>query len=194
MINKPYHHGNLRNSLIENGILLINQEGVKHFSLRKVAALCGTSHAAPCSHFSNKEELLKAMQDHVTEQIMKGLKNTIQSYPNPNDSYLLILLGKFYVMFFIKNPQYFPFLFAQSGVEINLSMDDDGTNNFPPLELFKTTTFPVLRGMGIPEEKLKDTLISMWATVHGLASIATMKNVYYDEDWENKIEDIIWNK
>jgi len=194
MINKPYHHGNLRNSLIENGIVLINQEGIKHFSLRKVAALCGTSHAAPYSHFQNKEELLKTMQDHVTEQIMEGLNNTIKSYPNPNDPYLLIQLGKFYVMFFIKNPHYFPFLFVQPGVEINLSMKEDETKNFPPFELFKTTAFPVLREIGIPEEKLKDSIISMWATVHGLASIATMKNVYYDEDWENKIEDIIWNK
>ncbi len=44
------------------------------------------------------------------------------------------------------------------------------------------------------KEKMEDAIISMWATVHGLASIATMKNVHYDKDWETKIEDIIWNK
>ena len=194
MTDKPYHHGNLRNSLIEAGIELINQEGTKQFSLRKVAALCGVSHAAPYSHFKNKEELLKAMQDYVREQLMEVLNNTIQSYTNFNDQYLLILMGKSYVMFFIKNPQYFPFLCSQLCMEINLSMDDDGTNNFPPFELFKTTSLRVLREMGLPEEKLKDAIISMWATVHGLASIATMQNVHYDEDWETKIEDIIWNK
>ena len=194
MTDKPYHHGNLRNSLIEAGIELINQEGTKQFSLRKVAALCGVSHAAPYSHFKNKEELLKAMQDYVREQLMEVLNNTIQSYTNFNDQYLLILMGKSYVMFFIKNPQYFPFLCSQPCMEINLSMDDDGTNNFPPFELFKTTSLRVLREMGLPEEKLKDAIISMWATVHGLASIATMQNVHYDEDWETKIEDIIWNK
>ena len=194
MTDKPYHHGNLRNLLIEAGIELINQEGTKQFSLRKVAALCGVSHAAPYSHFKNKEELLKAMQDYVREQLMEVLNNTIQSYTNFNDQYLLILMGKSYVMFFIKNPQYFPFLCSQLCMEINLSMDDDGTNNFPPFELFKTTSLRVLREMGLPEEKLKDAIISMWATVHGLASIATMQNVHYDEDWETKIEDIIWNK
>ena len=194
MTDKSYHHGNLRNSLIEAGIELINQEGTKQFSLRKVAALCGVSHAAPYSHFKNKEELLKAMQDYVREQLMEVLNNTIQSYTNFNDQYLLILMGKSYVMFFIKNPQYFPFLCSQPCMEINLSMDDDGTNNFPPFELFKTTSLRVLREMGLPEEKLKDAIISMWATVHGLASIATMQNVHYDEDWETKIEDIIWNK
>lgn len=44
------------------------------------------------------------------------------------------------------------------------------------------------------KEKMEDTIISLWATVHGLASIATMKNVCYDKDWETKIEDIIWHK
>lgn len=192
MINKPYHHGDLRNSLIEAGIELINQEGIKNLSLRKVAALCGASHAAPYSHFKNKEELLKAMQDHVTEQLMEALENTIQSYTKSNDSNLLIKVGKSYVMFFIHNPQYFPFL--QPCMKVNLSMVDDGTKNFPPFELFKTIALPGLRELKIPEEKRKDAIISMWATVHGLASIATMKNVYYDEDWEKKIEDIIWNK
>lgn len=194
MTNKPYHHGNLRNSLIEAGIKLINQEGTKQFSLRKVAVLCGVSHAAPYSHFKNKEELLKAMQDHVREQLMELLENTIQSCSNFNSPYLLIQMGKSYVMFFIKNPHYFPFLCSQLCMEINLSMDDDGTKNFPPFELFKTTAFHVLREIGQPEEKLKDNVISMFATVHGLASIATMQNVHYDEDWETKIEDIIWNK
>jgi hypothetical protein len=31
----------------------------------------------------------------------------------------------------------------------------------------------------------------VWATVHGLAFIATLKNARYDKDWETKIEDII---
>jgi hypothetical protein len=52
----------------------------------------------------------------------------------------------------------------------------------------------VLREMGMAEEKMEDAIISLWATVHGLASIATMKNVHYDKNWEEKIEDIIWNK
>ena len=43
-------------------IKLVNTEGLHSFSLRKVAAACGVSHAAPYSHFQSKEELLDAMQ------------------------------------------------------------------------------------------------------------------------------------
>ena len=191
---KPYHHGNLRNTLIETGIKLINQEGENQFSLRKVASLCGVSEAAPYSHFKNKESLLKAMQDHIQEKLMKVLEDTIKSSSDPDSAYLLIQMGKSYIMFFIQDPQYFPLLCAHTGMKINLSMDTDGTNKFPPFELFKSTALRVLKANDFPEEKLLDVIISMFATVHGLASIATMPNVYYNYNWETKIEDIIWNK
>ncbi|WP_411677402.1 TetR/AcrR family transcriptional regulator [Caproicibacter sp.] len=191
---KPYHHGNLRNTLIEAGIELINQEGENQFSLRKVASLCGVSEAAPYSHFKNKEALLKAMQDHIQDKLMEVLKDTIQSSSDPDSTYLLIQMGKSYIMFFLKDPQYFPFLCAHTRMEINFSIDIDGAKNFPPFELFKTTSLRILRENRFPEEKLLDITISMFATVHGLASIATMPNVHYSENWENKIESIIWNK
>ena len=44
---KSYHHGNLREELIEKGIELINEEGEEKLSLRKVAKMCGVSNAAP---------------------------------------------------------------------------------------------------------------------------------------------------
>lgn len=194
MSKKPYHHGDLRNSLIEAGIELINEEGAKGFSLRKVSALCGVSQAAPYSHFQDKEELLQAMQDYVTEQFMQVLEKEIKVYPNKKDPKVIIELGKSYVMFFINNPQYFTFLFSQPCMKVNLSLDDEGTDNFPPFELLKSTVFNVFAESGMSKEKMEDTIISLWATVHGLASIATMKNVRYDKDWKTKIEDIIWHK
>lgn len=51
---QTYHHKDLRNALIETGIKIVSTEGINAFSLRKVAAVCGVSHAAPYSHFQNK--------------------------------------------------------------------------------------------------------------------------------------------
>ncbi len=194
MGNKLYHHGDLRNSLIEAGIELINQEGVKRFSLRKVSALCGVSQAAPYSHFQSKEDLLKAMQDYVTEQFMADLERSIQSYTNQNDPGVLVQMGKSYVMFFINHPHYFHFLFSQPCMTVNLSIEGDAAENFQPFELLRTTALRVFEKDKLSKEIIEDTIIALWATVHGLASIATMKNVHYDKDWETKIEDIIWNK
>lgn len=194
MTNKPYHHGNLRSSLIEAGIELINREGTNQLSLRKVASLCGVSQAAPYAHFSSKEDLLQAMREYVIGQFMEVLGEAVLSCQDENDPKLLLEMGKSYVLFFLKNPQYFSFISSQHCMEVNLSLAGDESKNFPPYRLFKKHALRILGQMGQPKEKIEDSIISMWATVHGLASLATMENVHYDKDWAEKIEDIIWNK
>ena len=188
----PYHHGNLRNTLINAGIQLINQEGEKAFSLRRVCALCGVSQAAPYSHFANKEDLLEAMKAHVIEAFTLALTAAAAAVEDQGSPRVLIEIGKAYVLFFLRRPEYFTFLFSQARFEVNLSFSADSAHSFPPFELMKGHMRRILAGT--PPERLEDMIIAMWATVHGLASIATMKNVRYDKDWESKIEDIIWNK
>lgn len=193
MPDKKYHHGDLKKALIETGIELINSNGGQNLSLRKIAAQCGVSQTAPYSYFKSKEELLTAMQYYVTEQFMAVLKNAVKAFPQQNDPFILIVLGKAYVMFFIENPQYYTFLFSQPCMTVNLSLNADTTKNFPPYELFKKTVLGVYGGSGMSDEKIQDTIILLWSTVHGLSSIAGMKNVCYDKNWELKIEDIICN-
>ena len=189
MVQKPYHHGNLRNALIETGINLINEEGLKHFSLRRIAAECGVSHAAPYSYFASAEELLQAMEAHITEQFVQVMEGALQSdMEEPN---ILLKLGRAYVRFFIKNPHYFDFLFSRPDIPVNLSLQDRGIRDYRPFEIFKITALDVLGRAGVPEHKLKDQIIALWAMVQGIAFIATMENVYYDEKWEDKIEDLL---
>ncbi len=194
MDSKPYHHGDLRNNLIEAGIQLINNEGVKQLSLRKIAVLCGVSHSAPYSHFRNKDHLLECMQDYVVIQLVSQMQDIIDSCSDKTSLQLMIDMGKCYVLFFIDNPEYFSFLFTQPCARANLSLEDDGNENFPPFELFKTTVLPIFKANGIPKNLWEVKLISCWATVHGLSTIANMKGVHYSKEWDSKIEDILWMK
>lgn len=194
MQEKPYHHGDLRNCLIENGISLIHAEGIDHLSLRRVAALCGVSQAAPYAHFANKEALLDAMRGYATEKFAQALIEAKQTIPDENDPRLLVEMGKRYVQFFLENPQYFNFIFSQQWMQVNLDLKNETATNFPPYQLLKTNGQRILRHAGMPDEAIEDRLISMWATVHGLTSIATMSNVHYSKNWSEKIEDILMNQ
>ena len=69
-----YHHGDLRNALIEAGLKIINVSGKDSLSLRKVASACGVSHAAPYAHFSDKESLMEAIKQ------MDSLRNLMMRY------------------------------------------------------------------------------------------------------------------
>jgi AcrR family transcriptional regulator len=193
MPGKPYHHGNLRNALIETGISLILSEGIDRLSLRHVAALCGVSQAAPYAHFDNKEALLYAMREYVTEKFTQALLEAKETVPDENDPRMLIEMGKRYVQFFLKNPQYFSFIFSQMWIQIDLDITNDSPTNFPPYLLLKTSALRIFRAQSIPDERIEDMLIAMWSSVHGLTSIATMKNVHYSKNWGDKIEDIIQN-
>jgi len=186
---QPYHHKDLKNALIQKGIELVNDEGLKTFSLRKVAAACGVSHAAPYSHFQNKEQLLSAMQNHITDEFSELLESAIAEYgKEPN---ALEYLGKAYVLFFMDNPHYFSFLFTQSNVQIDLSFNADSGDTYRPFEIYKETALALLEKSNYPQARRKDAIIAIWSFVHGLASVVTMKNVVYDEDWGDKITDIM---
>ena len=56
-----YHHGDLRQALLERAVAVIGEEGVAAVSLRALARDLGVSHAAPARHFASREGLLNAV-------------------------------------------------------------------------------------------------------------------------------------
>src|SRR3984957_20060769 len=55
---RAYHHGDLRNGLLESARAILEEESLAALTLRAVARKAGVSHAAPYRHFPNHEALL----------------------------------------------------------------------------------------------------------------------------------------
>ena len=53
-----YHHGNLKEKLIQSAYDWISKNGIEGISLRKIAKISNVSQTAPYRHFSSKEHLL----------------------------------------------------------------------------------------------------------------------------------------
>ena len=51
--------------------------------------------------------------------------------------------------------------------------------------------FKLLREVNYPSEKQSDVVIALWAFIHGLTSLATMRNVCYENNWKQKIIDFM---
>lgn len=181
-----YHKVDLKNQLIEQGIALVGRQGAQALSLRKVAAACGVTHAAPYAHFKNKEELLMAMKQHITSQFSNILEECIKAHEQDLD--LLDALGKTYVAFFVQHPDYFSFLFYQSNFSIDLTMEEN-SSGYRPFDLYRSAVINILDAQQYPKEGYQDVIISLWSFVHGIASLATMKQVRYDGIWEEKVSD-----
>lgn len=189
MSEKKYHHGDLKNAMIREGINIFLSEGEKNLSLRKVASNCGVSPAAPYSHFKNKEELLEEIQNHISNEVMKAIASSYEKSTQKGKPLSIYHIGRAYVEFFIEHPNYYDFIFKQPCVNIDLTID--GISSFKPFQFYKEKCYEVYRNVGLSDEEIQIGIINMWALVHGLASIATMKYVRRDFKWEEKLEKII---
>lgn len=187
---QSYHHGNLREELIQTGIKMVQSVGIEKLSLRKLAASCGVSEAAPYSHFANKEELVSAMQSYVTEQLMNSLRVAVEHTKDQDSPDAILNMGKAYVFFFRKNPEYYDFLFLQQEIRIDLTLNEE-EESFLPFAYYKDKVKQVYRKKGIMEERIQHGMIAMWAKVHGLAAITSMKCVTKDFEWEEVLDQIL---
>ena len=136
-----YHHGNLRQALIDAGIKIINEQGEQSLSLRKVAAACGVSHSAPYAHFKDKEELLNGIKSSVTEQFTSYLFDAVSKVEKVSAEKAIVEMGKSYVRFFMKNPDYYPFLFYNQGITIHLAPEENHEEDYSPFQLLKKLFF-----------------------------------------------------
>lgn len=180
-----YHHGNLRQALIEAGIKIINESGEENLSLRKVAALCNVSHAAPYAHFKNKDELLEAIKNSVTERFMEELLNAVEGKPTADQA--IIAMGRTYIQFFSSNPDYFAFIFGKQNINAHLKMNREYKDDYPPFLLLRRMYLKHLEENGLEKtfEEQEIELIKIWSIVHGMASIACMKGIKSSVNWND---------
>lgn len=180
-----YHHGNLRQALIDAGIKIINENGEEALSLRKAAAACDVSHAAPYAHFKDKDELLEAIKKSVTDKFTGELETAVKGAESADEA--LIAMGRTYISFFSRNPDYYMFLFGKQNISAHLQMNKENKEDYPPFLLLRRFYKRHLKENGIkisPEEQ-EIELIKTWAIVHGMASIACMKGVKTSFDWND---------
>ena len=184
---RPYHHGNLRTELIEAGIDLLNSEGFKGFSLRKVAIKCSVSHTAPYSHFKDIDALIGAMSEYVTRQFMEELSHSITGEKDGQNA--VLLMGQAYINFFQKNPQYFQFLYYHSGIHIHL--DKEMPDDYPPFALFRATAYKMFDQKSFPKYLYPEILASLWSKVHGIVALLTNPNIHYSGDWQQVFKNMV---
>lgn len=164
-----YHHGDLKNALIQAGIETLAQEGVGGLTLRKVARKAGVSHAAPYAHFADKQALIAAISTEGYRRFQAQVLESNQRYASdPRRQF--IEAAWVYLKFALDDPAHFRITF--SGIVEN-------EQDYPALveaseQSFEIVVGIVLRcqGAGFLSPEPPDLLsVSVWSAVHGLASL-----------------------
>jgi AcrR family transcriptional regulator len=108
---QDYHHGDLRNALIDSASLLLEQKGIDGLSLRDVAKQAGVSHAAPYRHFENKTELLAIMMQKGFVRLELAVnKATLKKGLSSTEK--LIAAGVAYVQEAVRHPEIMRLMFS----------------------------------------------------------------------------------
>jgi AcrR family transcriptional regulator len=163
---KPYHHGDLKNALIQAGIDILAKEGVYGLSLRKVARKAGVSHAAPYSHFTDKQGLIAAISTAGYDRIWESVERVWETYGH-DALQLIARTGWEYVRFALEDPDLFRITF--SGVV-------EKEKDYPALVEAAQKSFGLFvkiiercQSEGILRAGPVDlTALCMWASIHGI--------------------------
>lgn len=170
---KPYHHENLRETLIEAAVALVGEVGPRAFTLREVARRAGVSHNAPYRHFAAKDDLLAAVASEGFERLTGSMQKWMAKGTTAMER--LHLSGCGYVDFALRWPNHFLVMFdlpqdqpgCPSGVEM-------GRNAF---QVLVGAIEAAQQSGDLPTGDPLPLAFTAWSLVHGVAKLAVNGNL-----------------
>ncbi len=119
MPKRGYHHGNLRQALIDAALVLIEEKGPTGFTLSEAAKRAGVTPAAVYRHFEGREDLIAeaALQGY---EIFSDLMEYAYQSGQPSALAALEATGRAYLAFARKHPGHYIAMF-ESGISVNHS-------------------------------------------------------------------------
>jgi AcrR family transcriptional regulator len=102
-----YHHGDLRNALIQAALELIAAHGVEGFTLRDCAKKAGVSVAAPYRHFETKDDLLAAVAADCIQRLGDAMDRAVEAAGDVDPLSVFRATGIAYVRFAVEHPAHF---------------------------------------------------------------------------------------
>jgi AcrR family transcriptional regulator len=94
---RRYHHGDLRAALIETAVDLIDERGVRNFTLAEASRRVGVTVSAPYAHFADRDALLAAVTMHAYELFYADVAREVDRFRKPADR--LAAVARSYVRF-----------------------------------------------------------------------------------------------
>jgi AcrR family transcriptional regulator len=166
---RGYHHGNLREALVEAATTLISEKGAAGFTIAEAARLAGVSPAAPYRHFRDAEALLAEVALRGFGRLSEAL-SAAWNDGRPNPVRAFEALGRAYLGFAHEEPAYYAAMF-----ETPVQFD-----GYPALLSASDRAFSILRAgaerlaASLPPGTRPPALmmaLHMWALAHGIASL-----------------------
>jgi AcrR family transcriptional regulator len=171
-----YHHGDLRNSLIRAALTLVAERGVDGFSLRGAARTVGVSPSACYRHFTDREALLAAVAHEGLDTLAEAMRVAAAPYPDQTAAHAVRRFWAYssaYLHFALEHPAHFRVMHALPKSEQSRGLMLPRT----PAVLAQAGMDALVETGVVAPEVAGRALLSCWASVHGLSSLAVSGHV-----------------
>ena len=192
MTKTSYHHGNLKNTILDEVLELLNFKSFDEISFRSISRNIGVVSSAPYNHFKDKKHLIK-------EVILLGEKKLfniilIEKKKTKVPTEQLLLIAKAYLKFAIEEKALFNLMFGKDNKEL-LRLCEKIVLQFKSIiiEKFKKGKRFKLTATG--------SAITAWSMIHGIAvTLNNSKKENLESLWHIELKNIlremsaIWGK
>ncbi len=174
-----YHHGNLKEALIEAAQRFIAERGLGGFTLADAAKLVGVTPAALYRHFRGRDALVAEVAFRGFDELAQRLGKALQSEGSPRERFTR--MGEAYLAFAEQEPGFYAAMFsARPSAEGEgcgpwgkgtSSKSTDGSERantaFDYLVQALTKTYPE----GFQSVDVRFIALEVWALSHGIATL-----------------------
>ncbi len=172
-VNASYHHGDLRQALIEAACVHLKDNGADSLSLRALAREVGVSQTAPYRHFKTKNAVFAAIAVYgftlLTEELTAARDRHVD-----NVEEALVGIGLAYIAWARVNPEKYQLFFDSSLVDFDehLELQICGSGCFNVLMSVIRKGLDSGAFVSLPAEQLA---ASMWSGIHGICGLLNSK-------------------
>jgi AcrR family transcriptional regulator len=167
---QDYHHGNLKQALLDAAVAAISQVGSEALTLKQLALSLGVTHTAPYRHFKDKQALLAAVKAAGFTRLLEHMQRAHARSPDDARQQFLDT-GHAVVEFAVQQPGYFRAMFFGSpGATLAaLARPPEGSafQVFLAYIAAWQTSGLLRRGETLP------LALCIWSSTHGLACLCS---------------------
>ncbi|MDE2444911.1 MAG: TetR/AcrR family transcriptional regulator [Alphaproteobacteria bacterium] len=161
---KPYHHGDLREQLLQAGEQALAEMPMAQVSLREIARKAGVSHAAPKHHFPTLGDLMGEIAARGFQRFVAALDEAANSITPQTAENRLLAMGRAYLRFAEVNSAVYTLMFDQrDSCSMTPHLVETSLEAWGQLE----NAVAALRVSG----NASIGAMFVWSTVHGLAML-----------------------
>lgn len=163
---RSYHHGNLKEALVEAARRFIAERGIGGFTLVEAARLVGVTPAALYRHFRGREALLEELAGRGFNELAARLARALTSKGTPLERFTR--MGEAYLAFAEDEPAYYAAIFETRG--IHAAPEAEGRPS--PFDLL-VEALQATFTEGFAGVAPRFIALEVWALAHGIATLAS---------------------